>query len=156
MSELAAIIEELRDIHGGNAWHGPSLHESLEGLTPDQAAARPISEAHSIWEIVSHIAGWENIFRRRLEGDGNAREPEVGDFPAVAEISDQAWRGALANLETEHDRLLQVVSHLTIEKLDTNVAQRDYTVRYLLHAIIRHHVYHAGQVALLRKAFTGS
>jgi uncharacterized damage-inducible protein DinB len=150
MSELTFILAELKDIHQGNAWHGPSLRESLAGLTAEQAAARPIRKAHSIWEIVSHIAGWENVFRRRLEGEGRASEPEAGDFPPVKDSSEEAWIQTLDYLEGEHQKLLKVISSLSEEILETNVAQRDYSMRFLLHGIVRHHVYHAGQISLLR------
>ena len=155
MSEIADIIEELKNIHDGNAWHGPSLREGLGGLTHEEAAARPLPNAHSIWEIVGHIAGWESVFRRRLEGQ-QASEPEEGDFPPVEEASENAWARSLGRLDDEHEKLLGVILKLSDQTLETSVAGRDYTVRFLLHAIIRHHVYHAGQVALLRKAFAGS
>jgi|SRR5215813_13702731 len=152
MSELAAIVEELKDIHSENAWHGPSLHDALEGVTAEQAARKPIGNAHSIWEIVLHITGWENVFRRRLEGDGKAKEPEAGDFPPVKEPHERAWRDTLAGLETEHQQLLKVITGLSEDQLGANIAHKDYSVRYLLHGIIRHHVYHAGQISLLKKA----
>jgi uncharacterized damage-inducible protein DinB len=152
MSELSEIVEELKRIHSGDAWHGPSLHESLDGLTPEQAAAKPIPGVHSIWEIVSHIAGWEAVFRRRLEGDGKAISPEAGDFPAVIEVSEAAWTRTLDSLERGHDRLLTVVSVLSDEALEQTVAAQEYSVRFLLRGIVRHHVYHAGQVTLLRKS----
>jgi uncharacterized damage-inducible protein DinB len=152
MSELTSIIGELKDIHDGNAWHGPSLRESLAGLSAEQASARPIGNAHSIWEIVSHIAGWENIFRRRLEGDERAAEPEAGDFPPAIDGSEAAWAQTLETLESEHQKLLQVISNMSEESLEDKVGKRDYSVRFLLRGIVRHHVYHAGQISLLRKA----
>lgn len=155
MSELADIIGELKEIHNGNAWHGPSLLEALADLSPEQAAARPLAEAHSIWEIVAHITGWENVFRRRLEGQ-HATEPEAGDFPPSKEVSEEAWSKALAELDSEHERLLQVIAELPDASLDMPVAGRDYSVRFQLRAVVRHHVYHAGQIALLRKAFAQS
>ena len=65
MSEIKAIIEELKNIHDGNAWHGASRKDALDGLTRDQAAAHPLKQAHSVWEIVAHIAVWEDVFHRR-------------------------------------------------------------------------------------------
>jgi uncharacterized damage-inducible protein DinB len=150
MSELTAVIEELKSIQLGDPWHGPSLHQALEGLTAEQAAAKPLANAHSIWEIVSHIAGWESVFRRRLEGQ-QTTEPEAGDFPSV-KVSDQGWIEALTMLETEHEKLLKVISGLSEESLGKNVPHQDYSVRFLLHGLVRHHVYHSGQIALLRKA----
>jgi uncharacterized damage-inducible protein DinB len=151
MSEIANILDELREIHNGNAWHGPALHELLAGLTPEQASARLVPNAHSIWEIVLHIAGWENVCCRRLEGD-SATEPAEGDFPRTVEVSAEAWSRTLAKLESEHERLLSAVANLSDSALDSLIAGRDYSVRFLLRGIIHHHVYHAGQIALLRKA----
>lgn len=153
MPEIASLLDELKEIHDGNAWHGPSLREALAGVTAQQAAAKPIADAHSIWEIVSHIAGWEDIFRRRLAGEGQAAEPEAGDFPAAKDASEEAWAQTLDDLDSGHEKLLQGVSELSDEMLDTNVAGREYSVRFLLRSTIRHHVYHAGQIALLRKSF---
>ena len=152
MSEIADILDELKQIHEGDAWHGPALRELLNGVTADHAAKRPLENTHSIWELVLHIAGWEDVFRRRLEGE-SATEPEGGDFPAVEQVSQDAWTRALADLESEHERLLKTVSQLHDSTLETSVAGKDYSVRFLLHGIIRHQVYHAGQIALLRKAF---
>lgn len=152
MSELASIIDDFRRVNDGDAWHGPSLREALAGIGAEQAAAKPIPNAHSIWELVSHITGWENIFRRRLEGETNATEPEAGDFPAVAEASEQAWKESLADLETEHEKLLSAVSRLTEEGLGKNVAHHDYSVRFFLSGVLRHYVYHTGQIAILAKA----
>ena len=79
ISEIKEIIEELKNIHDGNAWHGASLTDALEGIACEQAAAHPLKNAHGIWEIVAHIKGWEDVFRRRLEGE-IISEPEAGEF----------------------------------------------------------------------------
>ena len=152
MSEATSIVDELKEIHDGNAWHGPSLLDSLTGLTSEQAAARPLPNAHSIWEIVAHIAGWENVFLQRLKGHP-LREPEDGDFPASVDGNEEAWAQVLERLNETHERLLVAVAGLSDSSLDETVAGKDYSVRYMWHGILRHHVYHAGQIALLRKAF---
>ena len=152
MSEKTNIIDELKNIHDGDAWHGPSLSEILELVKPEQAVARPLANAHSIWELVHHITAWENVFRRRLEGE-QITEPERGDFPPVKEVSEEAWRQSLTELNTEHKRLLEVVAQLPDPALEKTVVVNEYSVRFLLHGIIRHQVYHAGQIALLRKNF---
>jgi len=152
MSEATSIADELKEIHNGNAWHGPSLQEVLAGLTAEQAAARPIPNAHSIWEIVAHITGWENVFLERLKGNP-LREPEEGDFPETAEASEAAWAQTLERLNETHRLLLEEIAGLSDEGLGEMVGGKDYSVRYLLRGVVRHHVYHAGQIALLRKAF---
>jgi uncharacterized damage-inducible protein DinB len=152
MSQIVKFVDELRSIHNGDAWHGPSLHEALKGLTPEQAAARPIAGAHSIWELVLHIAAWENVFHSRLEGREVA-EPEEGDFPAIAEVGVQAWNNALANLNDTHERLIEAVAETPESALEQNVVGRDYTRAFQIQAAVRHHVYHTGQIAVLRRAY---
>ncbi|MCI0665053.1 MAG: DinB family protein [Acidobacteria bacterium] len=153
MSEVETIIDELKNIHDGEAWHGPSLIEILSGVTAREAAARPLVKAHSIWELTLHIAAWENVFIRRIAGEP-MKEPEEGDFPPVTDTSEDAWRQALSRFEEVHRSLIETTTGLTDERLRETVAGKDYTIGYMLRGIVRHHVYHAGQIAVLKKAFS--
>lgn len=151
VSEAADFAAQLRAIHEGDAWHGPALRELLSGLSPAQAASRPFAQAHSIWEIVLHIAAWENVFRRRLAGAA-LHEPEEGDFPPIANLTPAAWEEALAHLEGVHEELRRAVAALPESALERIVPSRTCTVRFMLQSAVRHHVYHTGQIALLKKA----
>ncbi len=153
MSKIKEIINELKNVHHGNAWHGASLKDALEGIACEQAAAQPLKHAHSVWEIVAHIEGWEDVFRRRLEGQ-QISEPETGDFPVPAERDETAWTEILKKLENTHCELLLSIEKLPDSVLDTNIAGKDYSYRFLLRKTIEHKVYHSGQIALLKKAFS--
>jgi uncharacterized damage-inducible protein DinB len=152
VSEIKEIINELKNIHDGNAWHGSSLKDALDGIKAEQAAVRPLKQAHSIWEIVAHIEGWEDVFLRRLEGQGTS-EPETGDVPVPAEQSEKAWKETLEKLKNTHRELLNVVEKLPDSVLETKIAGKDYSYRFLLRETVNHKVYHSGQIALLKKAF---
>jgi uncharacterized damage-inducible protein DinB len=147
---IQTIIDDLKNIHDGDAWHGPSLKEILSGVTAEQAAAKPLANAHSIWELTLHIAVWEGVFMRRLAGT-QINEPEEGDFPVVTEVTEEAWRRTLASFDKTHHSLAEAVAALTDERLGEIVPGKDYTVEYMLRGLMRHHVYHAGQIALLKK-----
>jgi hypothetical protein len=72
MTETHRINSQLKRAQEGQAWHGPSLRELLDGVTAEQAAARPIPNAHSIWELVNHInKGESNVSKR-------SRPPDFG------------------------------------------------------------------------------
>ena len=150
MSEIQTIIDELKNIHDGEAWHGPSLKEILSGVSAEQAAAKPLANAHSIWELTLHVAAWEGVFMRRLAGL-QMNEPEEGDFPAVTDASEKAWSRTLTRFDEWHRMLIEAVSALTDERLSEIAPGKDYTVEYMLRGLMRHHVYHAGQIALLKK-----
>jgi uncharacterized damage-inducible protein DinB len=149
MSELTNLIEELKNIYDGDAWHGPSLMDSLKDITADQASARPIS-GHCIWELVLHITAWEEVWVTRIQGRAMTA-PEDGDFPPMGK-GEEGWQAAVARLDNAHRRLVETASRLTEEQLKTIVRGKDFDVSYLLHGAVRHNVYHSGQIRLLARA----
>jgi uncharacterized damage-inducible protein DinB len=151
MSRTNEFVEELRAIHSGEAWHGPSLRATLAGISAAQAATRPLSGAHTAWELVAHITAWEDVFRQRINGT-RLDQPAEGDFPPCPDSSFEAWDRALARLHRVHEEFVHAVSTLTEAALDATVAGKPYTMRYMLKGAVRHHVYHAGQIAMLKKS----
>jgi DinB superfamily len=99
--ETTRIADQLRRAFDGEAWHGPALLEILDGVTAAVAAARPLPDAHSIWEIVRHIAVWDDVARRRMAGAVVQPTPEE-DWPAVGETSAEAWPRTLDHLKQTH------------------------------------------------------
>ena len=145
------LADELRRIVGGDAWHGPSLAELLDGVTAAHAAARPIPGGHSIWELVLHDTAWTDVDRARLEGTATEEPPE-GDFPVPAEPTAKAWKEAQARHRAAHERLAAVVGGLSPQALEAQVPGRPYSARFQVHSAIRHTVYHSGQIGLLKRA----
>lgn len=154
MKETQRISEQLQRAFAGGAWHGPGVLEILENVTATQAAERPIAGAHSIWELVHHIRAWDDACRRRLLGD-RAQLPDEEDWPPVSETSDEAWDKTLATLREAHDRLIAEIANVDAAKLDEPILQGLATVYTTLHGAVQHNLYHAGQIAILKKASTG-
>jgi uncharacterized damage-inducible protein DinB len=153
MSEAARIADQLRRAFRGDAWHGDSVFEILEGVTAAQAAARPIARAHTIWELVLHVAAWDGAVLRRLGGVA-VELSDAENFPTVTDTSGAAWRKALAQVRRVHEELVEAVSVLPDSRLDEMVPGKDdahYTFYYMLHGVVQHELYHAGQIALLKK-----
>jgi uncharacterized damage-inducible protein DinB len=150
-TEVQRILDQLKRAYDGEAWHGPSLREVLVDVTAEQAAARPLPNAHTIWELVLHITAWENAARNALAGEP-LHVSEAENFPAIADTSEAAWRDALAALEAGHHALRDALARLTDADLDTVALGRTYSVYFLLHGVVQHDLYHAGQIVLLKKA----
>lgn len=151
MSEVRRIADQLRRASEGVAWHGPSLREILDGVSAERAAARPLPGAHSIWEIVLHIAAWEDAGRRRLLGE-RAELSEEEDWPKVSAIDDAAWAATLAALAEGNLKLREEIGRLADSRLSERDGDGRASVYGLLHGVIQHTLYHAGQIALLKKA----
>jgi uncharacterized damage-inducible protein DinB len=148
--EIVRILGQLRGSFEPGAWHGPSLHELLSGVTAELAAEQPAGRGHSIWELALHIAAWEAAARRMLTG-GSAEVPPEQNFPAPAQPTEEAWRAALETVENEHQALLDAVASIPDARLDERVAGKEYSVYFLLHGVVQHNLYHAGQIALLKR-----
>lgn len=56
-SELERLEAQIAWAFAGPAWHGPSVLESIAGLTPGAAHAHPVTGAHSAWQLLLHLAG---------------------------------------------------------------------------------------------------
>lgn len=151
MSQVESLADQLERAFRGGAWHGPAVAETLAGVDAATAAARPLPGAHSIWEIVHHLTVWNDVPRRRLDGEGLQSLPAERDWPPVGEVSAGAWQAALAALEEAHAALRARVLDLTDAQLDDPVAGSDPTVRGMLFGVLQHNAYHAGQITLLRK-----
>ncbi len=150
--ELSRLEEQLARSLAGEAWHGPSVLEVLEGVSAEQAAARPVAGAHSIWELVLHLCGTYGLVLRRLGGDGR-QLAESEDWPAVPEPSAENWGGSLRLLKKLNEDLRQAVKGFPAERLDLPlVAESPYTAYTQFVGVTQHNLYHAGQIALLKKA----
>src|ERR1700757_863937 len=94
-TESLRIADQLRRAFYGDAWHGPALMELLEDVDAATAAARPLHDVHSIWELVLHIAAWDGAGIVRLGGN-KCQLTGTDNFPLVQKPTGAAWRKAVA------------------------------------------------------------
>jgi uncharacterized damage-inducible protein DinB len=153
MSEIDLIVDQLKRALDGEAWHGPALMEILEGVDAASAASRPLSSAHSIWELVLHLTGWENVIIRRIVTGKPAELSDAENFGgAITDQSETAWRNAVSKLIQKHSELIKTASSLPEARLNDPVPGRDYNNRFMLLGAVQHVAYHSGQIALLKKS----
>ena len=142
---LMALLDEA---YSKKTWHGPNLRQSLKGVSAKQAAWRPASGRHNIWEIALHAAYWKYAVRRRLEGGKRGSFVLQGSNfftrPQNGDATEAAWRRDRTILETEHRELEKTIRQVLNTPLATKRLGMIYGVAF-------HDVYHAGQVRLLRR-----
>lgn len=153
MNEVERIVDQLQRTFAGDAWHGPAVMQILDGITATQAAACPANGAHSIWEIAFHIAAWEGAVRTRLHGE-HGELSAAENWPAVTDTGEQAWEETKAKLKQVHQELSDAVAELDESRLDQPIVAGRPSVYITLQGVIQHSLYHAGQIALLRRLTT--
>jgi uncharacterized damage-inducible protein DinB len=150
--EMVYIANLIKRAVTGPAWHGPALDHVLEGIGAEQAVAHPIPNAHSIWELTLHVAAWAEIARARLKGERIADPPADEDWPAVAANPDAAaWDEAQVRMRDAYRALAYDARHLEDESMHDTMSGLEYSRWVLLHGVVEHGLYHAGQIALLKK-----
>jgi uncharacterized damage-inducible protein DinB len=152
MRETERIADQLKRAHEGGAWHGPALDELLKGVTAEQAAKRPFEGTHSIFELVAHVEAWERAILRRLGGDPAQIYNTEEDWSPFDGGGEEAWAAARRKLTETYVALREAVLKLDDEQLDEPILPNMSTRYVSLHGAIQHTLYHAGQIALVRKA----
>ncbi|HLA63841.1 MAG TPA: DinB family protein [Rhodothermales bacterium] len=149
-AEVLRIADQLRRAVEGANWSGPNLRSLIDSVTPEVALARPFAGAHTIGELVAHTAVWMEVpVRRFLQGEAYDPPPAL-DWPAVE--GEAGWAAAQARLDAAYGALLAALDTLTDDQLGEGTPGKSYTTYVLLHGVVQHTLYHAGQIALLRNA----
>lgn len=157
-SDLDALRHDLHEVYDGNPWHGSSIKSVLSGVSAETAALRSIPRAHTIWEIVLHMAGWTREVSSRVRGNP-PKSPQQDWPPQKAEAGEKGWRAAQEELAQAQQEIEQLVDKLKAQDLVRWIGdQRDpslgagVTVGTLIRGLLEHHTYHEGQIAILKRA----
>ena len=151
MGEVQRILDQMDRAFSGDAWHGPPLMRLLDGVSAEDASKHAVPGAHSVWELLHHIGSWNSIVQHRLQGE-TVNVTAERDWPPVWEVTEPSWKRALENLAESRARLRNVAASLHDDELDEKVGATDVSRYQILHGVIQHDLYHAGQIAILKKA----
>ncbi len=155
MTETQRILDQYDRVMKGAAWHGDAIWQILDGISAEKAARRPIASAHSIWEIVGHMAFWEGVAAKRLASLRAGLE-EGRNFPAAPEATEANWQKTLDQFRASNQAFREALQKLGPAQLDVLSAAGKRSLYDEAHGLIEHSVYHAGQIALLAKAMNQS
>jgi len=152
-AEWRRIAEQLRRAFAGRAWHGPPIVELLGGIGPEEACARPVASAHSIWELMLHIDFWAQAALQATQGVAMPKFDGSGsDWPAPGPGEALAWFDAQDRLFDNAEKLAQAIERFDDARLLETVPGRGYDFYHLFHGVVQHSLYHGGQIAILKKA----
>ena len=152
--DVDLLAEQISTAFRGESWHGPSVLEVLAGVSAEDAAAHPVTGAHSIWEIVLHMAGGYSLVLRRLRGEVAQLSSEEA-WPPVPACSSEAWRERQQSLEELNQQLQRAVRAFPVERLLQQLGS-EYSAYTQFAGAPQHDLYHAGQIVVLKKALAAS
>ncbi len=150
MNEVKFVMDQIRTTFSGDSWHGPSVMKTLEGIDAEQAAARPLGERHTIWELVDHMTYWLEEVLKSLKDRHVPKPDKVLDWPRMGSGEEQ-WRESVRRLEAAVNMLLDELATWNTKDLEKTVAGANYSYRQMLHGAVHHNLYHTGQIAILKR-----
>ena len=147
-TEIQYLLSLLRKTFEKGAWHGPTVTESLEGLSEAHAFNR-LPNTHSIIELVAHMTAWRKYVTKKLKGDAEYKVTEELNFPQP-----DNWRKTLNELHESQNELMAAIETFAPANLMQQVPWTPEPFSYfdILHGIIHHDLYHIGQINLIKKA----
>lgn len=151
--EMKLLLSLLDQAYDRRSWHGTNLRGSIRRVSAEQAARRPGSERHNIWEIVVHAAYWKYAVWRRLAGGRRGSFPLKGSnwFRRPDDVSERAWRADVGLLDQMHRCLRESAAALSARQLSRTPKGSTINNRSILLGVAAHDLYHAGQIQLLKK-----
>lgn len=149
MNEQELILTALDDAWETSVWTKP-FRRAVEGVSVAEANWHPNEGAHSIAEIVNHVAYWKQYCAQMLTTqtiEDLLPRPPVGEAPPGM----PGWPQAAENLRQQHRVLRAAVAALQPEQLTQRFPLTNMTLERVLMGLIAHDAYHAGQILLLRQ-----
>ena len=142
------VLSALQGAFERKGWHGPTVLESLHGVTAREAARKPSGAHHSIHQLVDHIQYWEEAGLRYAITRGRPKRARR-DWGVPA----GSFAASLREMKATHQRLIEAVSALEDAALDRPIGtwgSGRMPLAKVLHGVAAHDTYHAGQIRMIR------
>ncbi len=150
MNEAEFLVDQLRTTFNGDSWHGPNLVKTMEGIDLFDAGTRYLEDRHSIWELANHITYWIEEVYKSVKGVTSLNH-EGNDWPEMGATEDE-WARVSSRLEEAVNMLAHELVSWTDEGLAETVPGSNFTFKQMVHGLIQHNLYHAGQINVMKKA----
>jgi uncharacterized damage-inducible protein DinB len=150
MDEVKFLRDQIKTTFEGDSWHGPNLVRTLAGIDYKQAMERPLGERHTIWELTDHITFWMEEVWKRLKDHGKLNPDKKKDWPEMG-ASEEDWTQSVKRLEAAVNLTLDELTNWRNNDMKQMVPETNFTFKQMLHGVVHHNLYHAGQINLLKK-----
>lgn len=155
-SQINTIIKQLCDVQDGKNWMGSNFNKKLAYITEDSAFIRPISNLHSVAEIISHLTTWrkETILKIKT-GKGSITDNAEENWLSKDKLVKIGWNTILSSYRDTLSELIVLLE----TKDDSFLKERYYDIdfkdyyeyRFVVYGMLHHDIYHLGQLGLIIK-----
>jgi len=159
MTTSEKLKQEFEKVLSGRPWYSIGIYDTIEKVSFEAAYEKPPGSVHNIAGIVMHMVAWTEEVMDRMNGM-TAGIPTSGDWPETGAPSEQKWQSYVEDLKLVNVNLTGIIQNFPEEQWSEPVDDQRgtrpvFTFEELINGLIQHHVYHAGQIALLNRIING-
>ena len=157
MTTSEKLSLELQKVLSGDPWYGNPVYQIIEAVSFEAAFEKAAGASHTIAEIVLHMLAWTEEVLDRMNGK-EASLPLSGDWPPTGTPDEQKWQNYVNDLKLVNVNLLGLIQNFPEEQWSEPMNDErnrelgnGVTYEELVNGLIQHHIYHSGQIAILRR-----
>jgi len=150
--ETQSIITNLENTLTGEPWFGRAVYKLLEEIDESKVFNNPKDTEHSLIELLWHMNTWAEFILANLENKSleELKTIEENDWRTI-DPQKHSWKKGIEELKSIHKKIAEILSEKEDGFLKEIVPNRKFNFRFMLNGLIQHNIYHAGQVAYLKK-----
>ncbi|MBK0379808.1 DinB family protein [Mucilaginibacter segetis] len=150
----------LQQVLAGYPWYGTNVYDIIGSTTFEAAYEKPGGSVHNIAGILLHMLNWTIEVSERIQGK-EAGMPEAQNWPDPGTPDEQKWQTLINDFKLANTRLAGIIQDMPADTWDKPINDtRDEpgapaSYAETINGLIQHHIYHAGQIALLNRIING-
>ena len=150
--EVLSIVKNFETTLKGQPWFGRPVYHLLQEVDESKIHSKPNAGSHSLIELLWHMVTWAQFTLSRIDESSatTLAFSEEMDWRKI-DPSTHTWQAGMNELRSAHDKIIAILKNKDDSFLSNPVDERKYNMRFLLNGLIQHNIYHAGQVAYLKK-----
>jgi uncharacterized damage-inducible protein DinB len=150
--EIDSIIRNLQNTLEGEPWFGRAVYELLGEIEESKTSVKPNNTEHSLLELLWHMNTWAEFTLAHLENKlaDEVTTIEQNDWRTISPER-HSWKKGIAQLKSVYEKIIGILKKKEDDFLKEPVPNREFNFRFMLNGLIQHTIYHAGQIAYIKK-----
>jgi uncharacterized damage-inducible protein DinB len=153
------LIQQLKDVENADLWIDENFKKKLLKVNDETAFERPISNLHSVAELISHLTEWRKEVLSRLQGNPRGLEmSDAANWRSNEELKEMGWENLLNGFYNSQQQLISFLAEKDDSYLYSPYPYADasfpHNYQYLATGLIHHDFYHLGQIGITIKFLT--
>ncbi len=145
------IVSQFQDIQEQELWLDENFKKKIDNLSDELAFERPLSDLHSVAELISHILVWRKETILKLNGkSANLTIESPENWLPNEVLKETGWKKLKADFYNSQKEIIELIENKSDDYLEKECAA-GYKFKYLIEGLIHHDLYHLGQIGIVIK-----